>query len=151
MGIGNLTEADRGGFDRGERDAHRRLPGAWNPGGADDGGDSVGLRAVREIGIARPADALRRDTQNDPQGRGRSAGDDQGPVVLTYTEDELRAPAGAPRPELPLFADADAITVLNNERFVRGTNIQEIFSQLDVDEPSHAFYLGRSWLGRVWR
>ena len=26
---------------------------------------------------------------------------------------------------------------------MRGTNIQEIFSQLDVDEPSHAFYLGK--------
>ena len=27
--------------------------------------------------------------------------------------------------------------------FIRGTDIQEIFSQLGVDEPSHAFYLGR--------
>ena len=33
--------------------------------------------------------------------------------------------------------------MFNNERFVRGTDIQEIFAQLDVDEPTHAFYLGK--------
>ena len=33
--------------------------------------------------------------------------------------------------------------MLNNERFVRGTDIQEIFDQLGVDEPTHAFYLGK--------
>ena len=38
---------------------------------------------------------------------------------------------------------ATAITVFNHERFVRGTNIQEIFAQLDVREPTHAFYLGK--------
>jgi hypothetical protein len=26
---------------------------------------------------------------------------------------------------------------------VRGTNIQEIFAQLGVDEPTHAFYIGK--------
>jgi hypothetical protein len=33
--------------------------------------------------------------------------------------------------------------VLNNERFVRGTDIQQIFDALDVDEATHAFYLGK--------
>jgi hypothetical protein len=33
--------------------------------------------------------------------------------------------------------------VLNDERFVRGTDIQELFAQLGVDEPTHAFYLGK--------
>jgi hypothetical protein len=33
--------------------------------------------------------------------------------------------------------------VFNNEIFVRGTDIQNIFSQLGVDEATHAFYLGR--------
>ncbi len=33
--------------------------------------------------------------------------------------------------------------MFNHERFVRGTNIQEIFAQLDVQEPTHAFYLGK--------
>jgi dihydropteroate synthase-like protein len=66
------------------------------------------------------------------------------PAVLTYSESELRAlQASLTDPNFRIFADRDAITVFNNERFVRGTDIQDIFSQLDVDEPTHAFYLGR--------
>ena len=38
---------------------------------------------------------------------------------------------------------ATTITVLNRERFVRGTDIQEIFAQLGVTEATHAFYLGK--------
>src|SRR5438874_9431506 len=37
----------------------------------------------------------------------------------------------------------------NNERLVRGTDIHEIFAQLDVDEATHAFYLGRE-LMKAW-
>jgi hypothetical protein len=33
--------------------------------------------------------------------------------------------------------------VLNNERLVQGTDIQQIFAELDVNEPTHAFYLGK--------
>jgi hypothetical protein len=42
-----------------------------------------------------------------------------------------------------IFADRDTITVFNSEIFVRGSDIQVIFSQLGVEEPTHAFYLGR--------
>ena len=66
------------------------------------------------------------------------------PSLLTYSEDELHAlQARITDPNFRIFADADAITVFNNERFVRDTNIQDIFNQLGVDEPSHAFYLGK--------
>jgi dihydropteroate synthase-like protein len=66
------------------------------------------------------------------------------PEVLTYSETELRAlQASITDPNFRIFADRDAITVLNNELFVRGTDIQVIFSQLGVDEPTHAFYLGK--------
>src|SRR6185503_6193419 len=66
------------------------------------------------------------------------------PAVLMYTEEELRAlQTQITDPNFRIFADADAITVLNNELFVRGTNIQEMFDQLGVDEPTHAFYLGK--------
>ena len=41
------------------------------------------------------------------------------------------------------IADAQAVTVLNHEQFVRGTDIQAIFVQLNVDDPEHAFYLGK--------
>jgi dihydropteroate synthase-like protein len=66
------------------------------------------------------------------------------PIVLAYSEEELRAlQASLTDPNYRIFADATAITVLNRDRFVRGTDIQQIFAALDVDEPSHAFYLGK--------
>jgi dihydropteroate synthase len=66
------------------------------------------------------------------------------PEVLAYDEAELRAlQARITDPNFRIFADRDAITVLNNERFVRGTDIQAIFAQLGVDEATHAFYLGK--------
>jgi hypothetical protein len=69
------------------------------------------------------------------------------PVILEYTEAELRQLHAAVRdPNFRIFADRDTITVFNNEVFVRGTDIQEIFLQLGVDEATHAFYLGRELL-----
>ncbi len=64
--------------------------------------------------------------------------------MLSYSEEELRAlQAEITDPNFRIFADADTITVFNSERFVRGTDIQAIFAQLDVDDPAHAFYLGK--------
>jgi dihydropteroate synthase len=66
------------------------------------------------------------------------------PVILEYDEAELRRLHAAVRdPNFRIFTDRQTITVFNNEVFVRGTDIQAIFSQLGVDEPTHAFYLGR--------
>jgi len=66
------------------------------------------------------------------------------PKVLRYTEDELRAlQAQITDPNFRIFADGETITVLNDELFVRGTDIQEIFDRLGVAEGTHAFYLGR--------
>ena len=42
-----------------------------------------------------------------------------------------------------IFTDDTWIYVFNCERFIRGTDPQEIFAQLDVAKPSHAFYLGK--------
>jgi hypothetical protein len=67
--------------------------------------------------------------------------------VLMYTEDELRAlQATITDPNFRIFTDDKTITVLNSERFVRSTdagNIRQIFAQLDIDEPTHAFYIGK--------
>ena len=64
--------------------------------------------------------------------------------VLAYGEAELRELQAAVKDaNFRIFADRDMITVFNNERFVRGTDPQEIFAQLGVDEATHAFYLGR--------
>jgi dihydropteroate synthase-like protein len=69
------------------------------------------------------------------------------PVILEYSEDELRQLHAAVRdPNFRIFTDRQTITVFNNEVFVRGTDIQAIFAQLGVDEPTHAFYLGRELL-----
>jgi len=66
------------------------------------------------------------------------------PKVLRYTEEELRAlQAQITDPNFRIFADGETITVLNDELFVRGTDIQEMFDQLGVAEGTHAFYLGK--------
>jgi len=69
------------------------------------------------------------------------------PVVLSYSEEELRAPqAQITDPNFRIFADRDGITVLNSERFVRWTDpsrLADLFAQLGVTEATHAFYLGR--------
>ena len=66
------------------------------------------------------------------------------PVILEYSEAELRElQAAVTDPNFRIFTDRTTITVFNSEIFVRGTDIQEIFAQLGVDEATHAFYLGR--------
>jgi dihydropteroate synthase len=100
--------------------------------------------AVREIDIAR---RLMRYAVVDRQMPKRI--DDRlvtvkDPKILAYTEAELRQlQASITDANFRIFTDRDTITVLNSERFVRGTDIQEIFAQLGVDEPTHAFYLGK--------
>ena len=100
--------------------------------------------SVREIDVARQLMHYAVAHKTIPKGVDDRLVTVKDPVVLTYSEAELRAlQAQITDPNFRIFADAEAITVLNNERFVRGTNIQEIFDQLDVDESTHAFYLGK--------
>jgi len=72
--------------------------------------------------------------------------------LLTVKDEELRAYAEAELRELHaqvtdpnyrIFADADWVYVFNADRFVKGTDFNEIFDQLGVDEATHAFYLGK--------
>ncbi len=66
------------------------------------------------------------------------------PEILEFGEAELRRlQASITDPNFRIYAERGVITVFNNEIFVQGTDIQEIFDQLGVDEPSHAFYLGK--------
>jgi dihydropteroate synthase-like protein len=100
--------------------------------------------AVREIDVARQLMHYAVAHRTIPKGIDDRLVTIKDPAVLTYTEGELRAlQAGITDPNYRIFADRDAITVLNNERFIRGTDIQAIFAQLDVHEPTHAFYLGK--------
>lgn len=100
--------------------------------------------AVREVDIARRLMHYAVAHRTIPKGVDDRLVTVKDPVLLTFTEEELRAlQAAVTDPNFRIFADRDGITVLNNERFVRGSSIQEIFAQLEVDEPSHAFYLGK--------
>jgi dihydropteroate synthase-like protein len=100
--------------------------------------------AVREVDIARRLMHYAITKRTVPKGVDDRLVTVKDPEVLTYSEAELRAlQAGITDPNYRIFADREAITVFNGERFVRGTDIQEIFEQLGVEEPAHAFYLGK--------
>jgi dihydropteroate synthase-like protein len=100
--------------------------------------------AVREVDIARRLmyHAVRRRTL--PKHLDNRLVTLKDPEILGYSEAELREIQRAVTdPNFRIFTDRDTITVFNHELFVRGTDIQEIFGQLGVDEATHAFYLGR--------
>jgi dihydropteroate synthase len=100
--------------------------------------------AVREVDIARRLMHYAINHQTIPKGVDDRLVTVKDPEVLTFSEGELRALQSAiTDPNYRIFADREAITVLNNVRFVRGTSIQDIFAQLGVDEAAHAFYLGK--------
>jgi dihydropteroate synthase-like protein len=120
-------------------------------------GEEVGVRAVlttevipwargavREIDIARRLMHYAVTNRAVPKGVDDRLVTVKDPEILAYDETELRRLHSEVRdPNFRIFTDRDTITVFNNELFIRGTDIQAIFSQLGVDEPTHAFYLGR--------
>ncbi len=72
--------------------------------------------------------------------------------LVTSKDESMRAPseqelrtmqAQISDPNYRLFADADWLYAFNGERFVREANMYAVFDQLDVDDASHAFYLGK--------
>jgi dihydropteroate synthase len=100
--------------------------------------------AVREVDVARRLMHYAVTRQTIPKGVDDRLVTVKDPAVLTYTEEDLRAlHASITDPNYRIFADATGITVLNHERFIRGTDIQDIFARLEVDDPAHAFYLGK--------
>jgi dihydropteroate synthase len=100
--------------------------------------------AVREVDVARRLMHHAVTTRTPPKKVDRRLVTVKDPAVLAYTEAELRALQAEVRdPNYRIFADREAVTVFNAERFVRGTDIQALFAQLGVDDPAHAFYLGK--------
>jgi dihydropteroate synthase len=60
------------------------------------------------------------------------------------TEEELRAmQAQISDANYRLFADAEWLYAFNGERFVREASMYAVFDRLGVQDPSHAFYLGK--------
>ncbi|MBA3346555.1 MAG: dihydropteroate synthase, partial [Gemmatimonadales bacterium] len=100
--------------------------------------------SVREIDIARRLMHYAVAHRTLPKGVDDRLLTVKDPLVLEYSEEELRRLHAAVKdPNFRIFADRTTITVFNHELFVRGTDIQEIFSRLGVEEGTHAFYLGR--------
>jgi dihydropteroate synthase-like protein len=144
MGIGNLTEltaADSTGVNAllvavcqelGVRAVLTTEVASWARG------------AVREVDIARRLMFHAVTRKTIPKGvddRLLTVKDSQ---VLAFTESELRAlHARITDSNFRIFADREAITVLNDRQFVRGNDIFDIFAQLDVQSPEHGFYLGK--------
>lgn len=103
--------------------------------------------AVREVDIARRLMHYAVTGHTAPKGVDDRLVTVKDPAVLAFSEAELRAlQAAITDPGFRIFTDETAITVLNHEQFVRSTdvaNIAAIFNQLAVDDPTHAFYLGK--------
>ncbi|HYC33314.1 MAG TPA: DUF6513 domain-containing protein [Gemmatimonadales bacterium] len=100
--------------------------------------------AVREVDVARRLMHHAVANRTVPKGVDDRLLTVKDPRILEYDEAELRRIHEAVTdPNFRIFTDRDTITVFNHELFVRGTDIQEIFSRLGVDEATHAFYLGR--------
>jgi len=103
--------------------------------------------AVREVDIARRLMHYAVTERTAPKGVDDRLVTVKDPIVLSYSEAELRTlQADITDPNFRVFTDERAISVLNNERFVRSTDVVDlaaIFDELGVDEPRHAFYLGK--------
>jgi dihydropteroate synthase len=100
--------------------------------------------AVKEIDVARRLMYHAVSQKTLPKGVDDRLVTIKDPRVLAWTETELRElQARVKDSNFRIFADRETITVFNNTLFIRGANIQEIFDQLGVDEPTHAFYLGK--------
>lgn len=100
--------------------------------------------AVREVDIARRLMHYAVTHQALPKNVDDRLVTIKDPEVLAYSEAELRTLQRAVTdPNFRIFADGGVITIFNNTVFARGTDIDELFAQLGVDEATHAFYLGR--------
>ena len=100
--------------------------------------------AVREIDVARRLMHHAISHRTIPKGVDDRLLTVKDPAILEYDEAELRRLHGAVTdPNFRIFADRSTITVFNDSIFVRGDDIQQLFSQLGVEEATHAFYLGR--------
>lgn len=103
--------------------------------------------AVREVDVARRLMHYAVTGHTIPKGVDDRLVTVKDPAVLAFSEQDLRAlQVRITDPNFRIFADREGITVLNNERFVRCTDpgrLADLFAELEVTEPMHAFYLGR--------
>lgn len=100
--------------------------------------------AVRELDLARKLMYYAHENHVLPKGIDNGLITTKDPPHETYGEDELREMQQLLNDKnFRIFTDSNWIYVFNCDTFVRGTDPQEVFNQLEVATPAHAFYLGR--------
>ena len=136
--------AHRSRHDRRHRDADRLLPGARDPQRPHHRGDQLGAWRGARDGAGGEAHVLRPARGHGAQARRRRAADDQGRgVPPLHRGRAARAAREHHRPERPHLHRCGLDLRINAQRFVKGTDINQIFDELGVDEHTHAFYLGK--------
>lgn len=100
--------------------------------------------AVRELDLARKLMYYASQNHMLPKNIDDSLITIKEPPYEHYTEVELRHMQQRLRDRnFRIFTDSRWIYLFNRDMFIRGTNPNEIFAQLEIDDASHAFYLGR--------
>ncbi len=100
--------------------------------------------AVREAVLAAQIMHLAQRLSRPPKHLDGSLVTSKDEKIRTPPEAELRAmQEQIADPNYRIYADGEWIYTFNGDRFVRETNMYRIFEQLDVDDPGHAFYLGK--------
>jgi hypothetical protein len=62
---------------------------------------------------------------------------------FSHSEEELQQMHGKIKDRNYRIFTADMIYCFNRDTFVRGQSAGEVFAQLELTDPGHAFYLGR--------
>lgn len=100
--------------------------------------------AVRELDLARKLMYYSNRNRILPKNLDDSLITIKDPPHRSYDEAELRHMQKRLRDRnFRIFTDKQWIYVFNRNIFIRGTKPNEIFTQLEIDDPTHAFYLGR--------
>jgi dihydropteroate synthase-like protein len=100
--------------------------------------------AVRELDLARKLMFYTNQNRILPKNIDNSLITIKDPPHEPYDEAELRQMHKQLRDRnFRIFTDNQWIYVFNRDMFIRGTIPDEIFAQLGIKDPTHAFYLGR--------
>ncbi|MEE9292547.1 MAG: DUF6513 domain-containing protein [Acidobacteriota bacterium] len=144
MGVGNLTEltgADATGVNAlllgimSELDVRYALTTEVAP---------WALGSVRELDCGRRMMHHARDRGLLPKGFDGRLVTTRDVRLTRPTEEELRAmKRQVTDRNYRIETDGESIYVFNKDRFEKDDNIRDLFPRLKVDDPGHAFYLGR--------
>jgi dihydropteroate synthase-like protein len=100
--------------------------------------------AVRELNLARKLMYYAHQNRILPKHLSDALITVKDPPFEYFSEDELRSMQSKIRDRnFRLFTDRDFVYAFNNRLFLKDTDVQSIFEQMDVKDVSHAFYLGR--------